>query len=182
MSAVQKRKYDYDYGYGYETKTEHAPELRVLEQKRIVRRKRKSGAKLSNVKNFLMISLIFFLAVAIVYNYAIITEKKSQLLVLDEKIENVYNQIDEYDMLLESLNDTNNIESAAKSYLGMNYPSRSQRVYIDGTIQSSSSTDIQFSSEDSENKEMDIIDEQNSPSEVASVIGRTLNFFSRKDS
>jgi hypothetical protein len=68
-----------------------------------------------------------------VYNYAVITDKQMELNNLEIEITNLNNEIDKYNIALESIKNTNSIEEMAKVYLGMNYPTRKQTVFVDFT-------------------------------------------------
>jgi hypothetical protein len=49
--------------------------------------------------------------------------------------------IDSYNIALESIKNTNSIEELAKAYLGMNYPTRKQTVFVDFTYGNSEITE-----------------------------------------
>lgn len=57
---------------------------------------------------------------------------------LEHEIVAFNNEIDSYNIYLESLNNTNMIENMAKSYLGMNYPTRKQTVFLNVTYDENS--------------------------------------------
>jgi hypothetical protein len=50
---------------------------------------------------------------------------------LNVQINNLNDEIDKYNIALESIKNTNSIEEMAKVYLGMNYPTRKQTVFVD---------------------------------------------------
>jgi hypothetical protein len=50
---------------------------------------------------------------------------------LNLSIAEINNSIDKYNVALESVQNTNKIEEMAKTYLGMNYPTRRQTVFVD---------------------------------------------------
>lgn len=122
MSALSKRNYNYDYEY----QQDFEPKIK----KRVIKKKKKNTITLGAIKNWLLVITMFGLGILIIYNYATITEKKMAINDLDEEIVALNNDIDSYNIYLESLNNTNMIENMAKSYLGMNYPTRKQTVFL----------------------------------------------------
>ena len=130
MSALSKRNYNYDY----ENQQDFEPKIK----KRVIKKKNKNKITLGVIKNWLLVTTMFCLGILIIYNYATITEKKMTINDLDEEIVALNNDIDSYNIYLESLNNTNMIENMAKSYLGMSYPSRKQTVFLDVTYKDKS--------------------------------------------
>ena len=122
MSALSKRNYNYDY--------ENQQYLEPKTKKRVIKKKKKNKITLGAIKNWLLVITMFGLGILIIYNYATITEKKMSISELEAEIVALNNDIDNYNVYLESLNNTNMIESMAKSYLGMSYPTRKQTVYL----------------------------------------------------
>jgi cell division protein FtsL len=102
-------------------------------QKKRIKRKKKNNTFIESLKNSAMIAITFVLGILIVYNYAVITDKQMELNNLGIEITNLNNEIDKYNIALESIKNTNSIEEMAKVYLGMNYPTRKQTVFIDFT-------------------------------------------------
>lgn len=121
MSALTKQNY-----YNYEEE-----QLQVSRKKRVIKKKKTNRISLGVIKNWLIILTIFWLSISIIYNYAMITDKKMDIKNLEEEIDDLNAQIDKYNIFLEGLNNTNTIENYAKSYLGMNYPNRKQTVFIE---------------------------------------------------
>jgi len=111
---------------------EHGREKEYSQKKRIKGKKR-NNTFIESLKNSAMIAITFILGILIVYNYAVITDKQMELNNLNIEIENLNNEIDKYNIALESIKNTNSIEEMAKVYLGMNYPTRKQTVFVDFT-------------------------------------------------
>ena len=111
---------------------EHGREKEYSQKKRIKGKKR-SNTFIESLKNSAMIAITFILGILIVYNYALITDKQMELNNLGIEITNLNNEIDQYNIALESIKNTNSIEEMAKVYLGMNYPTRKQTVFVDFT-------------------------------------------------
>lgn len=105
---------------------------RLFSKKRIKTKKKNNTLK-ESIKNSAMIAITFLLGILIVYNYAVITDKQMELNNLEIEITNLNNEIDKYNIALESIKNTNSIEEMAKVYLGMNYPTRKQTVFVDFT-------------------------------------------------
>lgn len=122
MSALTKENYGYDYRKEFQNETV---------QKRVIKKKRKNKLSIGIVKNVSFVIATFVFGLTIIYNYALITERKMDINELDNEIETLNNKIDGYNVSLESLKNTNMIEDMAKSYLGMNYPTRKQTVFLD---------------------------------------------------
>lgn len=125
MSALSKRNYSYDY--------DNQQDLEPKIKKRVIKKKKKNKITLGAIKNWLIVITMFGLGILIIYNYATITEKKMAIKELEDEIVALNDEIDGYNIYLESLNNTNMIESMAKSYLGMNYPTRKQTVFLNVT-------------------------------------------------
>ena len=102
-------------------------------QKKPIKAKKKNNTFIESLKNSAMIAITFILGIFIVYNYAVITDKQMELNNLAIEITNLNNEIDQYNIALESIKNTNSIEEMAKVYLGMNYPTRKQTVFVDFT-------------------------------------------------
>jgi len=111
---------------------EHGREKEYSQKKRIKGKKR-NNTFIESLKNSAMIAITFILGILIVYNYAVITDKQMELNNLGIEITNLNNEIDQYNIALESIKNTNSIEEMAKVYLGMNYPTRKQTVFVDFT-------------------------------------------------
>jgi len=130
MSALSKRNYSYDY--------DNQQDLEPKIKKRVIKKKKKNKITIGAIKNWLIVIAIFGFGIMIIYNYATITEKKMAITDLDDEIVALNDEIDGYNIYLESLNNTNMIESMAKSYLGMNYPTRKQTVFLNVTYDENS--------------------------------------------
>ncbi len=130
MSALSKR----NYSYGYDNQQDLEPKIK----KRVIKKKKKNKITIGAIKNWLIVIAIFGLGIMIIYNYATITEKKMAITDLEDEIVALNDEIDGYNIYLESLNNTNMIESMAKSYLGMNYPTRKQTVFLNVTYDENS--------------------------------------------
>jgi len=122
MSALRKEAIEYDY---YQESSEYSPKKKRIENKK------KNRIVMESFKNTVMVATTFILGILIIYNYAIIIDKKMELNNINEEIVQFNNDIDEYNVALESIKNTNKIEETAKTYLGMSYPKRKQAVFID---------------------------------------------------
>ena len=122
MSALRKEAIEYDY---YQESSEYSPKKKRIENKK------KNRIVMESFKNTVMVATTFILGILIIYNYAIIIDKKMELNNINEEIVQFNNDIDEYNVALESIKNTNKIEETAKTYLGMSYPKRKQTVFID---------------------------------------------------
>ena len=120
MSALRKETYEL-----YEEAQKYYP------KKKRIKSKKRNKIFIQSFKNTIMIATAFLLGILTIYNYAAITDKKMELQNISSDIEQLNNDIDEYNVALESIKNTNKIEEAAKNYLGMNYPTRKQTVFID---------------------------------------------------
>lgn len=130
MSALRKEAVELkDYG-----------QKRIFSKKQIKQRK-KNNHFIESFKNSAMIAITFILGILIVYNYAVITDKQMELNNLNIEIKNLNDEIDKYNIALESIKNTNSIEEMAKVYLGMNYPTRKQTVFVDFTYGSDTTDD-----------------------------------------
>lgn len=123
MSALRKEAIELqDYGNEKE-----------YSQKKSIKGKKKNNHFVESFKNSAMIAITFILGIVIVYNYAMITDKQMALNNLNIEITNLNDEIDRHNIALESIKNTNSIEEMAKVYLGMNYPTRKQTVFVDFT-------------------------------------------------
>jgi len=120
MSALRKEVLEYEQGM-----QEYSP------KKKRIKNKNKNRIVIESFKNTAMVAITFLLGILIIYNYAVITDKKMEINRISEAIVELNNDIDEYNVSLESIKNTNKIEEMAKTYLGMNYPTRKQTVFID---------------------------------------------------
>jgi cell division protein FtsL len=123
MSALRKEAIDLQE---YEIDKDYSPKKRI-------KTKKKNNTLKESIKNSAMIAITFLFGILIVYNYAVITDKQMELNNLEIEITNLNNEIDKYNIALESIKNTNSIEEMAKVYLGMNYPTRKQTVFVDFT-------------------------------------------------
>lgn len=121
MSALRKEAIEFDYGQDTE---QYSPNKRRIKRK-------KNNNVIESFKNTVMLAITFILGILIVYNYAVITDKQMELNTLNKEIVNLNDDIDQYNIALESIKNTNSIEEMAKAYLGMNYPTRKQTVFVD---------------------------------------------------
>lgn len=120
MSALRKETIDYDYGQEYAKKI----------KKTRIKKKKKNKIVIDSLKNTFMLAAAFVLGIVIIYNYAVITDKKMEINDLNQEIATMNDDIDELNIDLESIKNTNKIEEMAKTYLGMNYPTRKQTVFL----------------------------------------------------
>lgn len=120
MSALRKEAIEF-----YEEPLEYAP------KKKRIKSKKRNNIFIQSLKNTAMAATAFVLGISIIYNYALITDKQMELNNVSNEIVELNNDIDEYNVALESIKNTNKIEEVAKTYLGMNYPTRKQTVFID---------------------------------------------------
>lgn len=132
MSALRKEVLDIDYG---QESVEYSP------KKKRIKRNKKNNNVIESFKNFSMIAITFALGILIVYNYAVITDKQMELNSINQEIATLNDDIDAYNIALESIKNTNSIEELAKAYLGMNYPTRKQTVFVDFTYGNSEITE-----------------------------------------
>jgi cell division protein FtsL len=132
MSALRKEVLDIDYG---QESIEYSP------KKKRIKRNKKNNNVIESFKNFSMIAITFALGILIVYNYAVITDKQMELNSINQEIATLNDDIDSYNIALESIKNTNSIEELAKAYLGMNYPTRKQTVFVDFTYGNSEITE-----------------------------------------
>lgn len=132
MSALRKEVIDLDYGQ---------ESVEYSQKKKRIKRNSKNNNVIESFKNTLMIAMTFILGIVIVYNYALITDKQMEINNLNQEISTLKDDIDAYNIALESIKNTNSIEEMAKAYLGMNYPTRKQTVFIDFTYGSSETTE-----------------------------------------
>ncbi|MDF2949411.1 MAG: hypothetical protein K0R07_1443 [Sedimentibacter sp.] len=132
MSALRKEVLDIDYG---QESIEYSP------KKKRIKRNKKNNNVIESFKNFSMIAITFALGILIVYNYAVITDKQMELNSINQEIATLNDDIDSYNIALESIKNTNSIEELAKAYLGMNYPTRKQTVFVDFTYGNSETTE-----------------------------------------
>ncbi|WP_019229503.1 cell division protein FtsL [Sedimentibacter sp. B4] len=121
MSALRKEAIEFDYGQDTE---QYSPNKRRIKRK-------KNNNVIESFKNTVMLAVTFILGILIVYNYAVITDKQMELNTLNKEIVDLNDDIDQYNIALESIKNTNSIEEMAKAYLGMNYPTRKQTVFVD---------------------------------------------------
>lgn len=151
MSALRKEVLDLDYG---QESVEYSP------KKKRIKRNKKNNNVIESLKNSCMIAITFALGILIVYNYAVITDKQMELNTINQEIVTLNDDIDAYNIALESIKNTNSIEEMAKAYLGMNYPTRKQTVFVDFTYANSETTEneTQAAEEENENLLVGIID------------------------
>lgn len=151
MSALRKEAVDLNYG---QESVEYSP------NKKRIKNNKKNINVIDSFKNTLMIAATFIFGILIVYNYAVITDKQMEIHTLNQEIATLNDDIDAYNIALESIKNTNSIEEMAKAYLGMNYPSRKQTVFVDFTYGSSETTEneTQAASEENKNILVGIID------------------------
>jgi cell division protein FtsL len=131
MSALRKEAIEFDYGQDIE---QYSPNKRRIKRK-------KNNNVIESFKNTVMLAITFILGILIVYNYAVITDKQMELNTLNKEIVNLNDDIDQYNIALESIKNTNSIEEMAKAYLGMNYPTRKQTVFVDFAYGSTETTE-----------------------------------------
>lgn len=122
MSALRKEAILYDYDKEY---------LKKSPKKKRIKIKKKNTIVIDSFKNSAMIFITFLLGLLIIYNYAVITDKKVEINKINEEIVQLNNDIDGFNVTLESMKNTNKIEEMAKTHLGMNYPTRKQTVFLD---------------------------------------------------
>lgn len=146
MSALRKEVVELQ-NYGQE---EYSP-------KKSIKRKKKNNHFIESFKNSAMIAITFILGILIVYNYAMITDKQMELNNLSIEIQNLNDEIDRHNIALESIKNTNSIEEMAKVYLGMNYPTRKQTVFVDFTYGSETEDETNIMAKD-ENLLVGLID------------------------
>lgn len=144
MSALRKEVLDLDYG---QESVEYSP------KKKRIKRNKKNNNVIESFKNSCMIAITFALGILIVYNYAVITDKQMELNTINQEIATLNDDIDAYNIALESIKNTNSIEEMAKAYLGMNYPTRKQTVFVDFTYGSSETTENETQAAEEEKNE-----------------------------
>lgn len=131
MSALRKESIEFNYG---QESVEFYP------KKKRIKKNKKNNNVIESFKNSLMLAITFVLGIVIVYNYAVITDKQMELNTINKEIQTLNDDRDVYNITLESIKNTNSIEEIAKAYLGMNYPTRKQTVFVDFTYGSSGVT------------------------------------------
>lgn len=151
MSALRKEVIDFDYGQ---------ESVEYSDKKKRIKKNKKNNNVIDSFKNTVMIAATFILGILIVYNYAVITDKQMELHTLNQDIITLNDDIDAYNIALESIKNTNSIEEMAKTYLGMNYPTRKQTVFVDFSYGSPETTDngTQVAEEENKNILVGIID------------------------
>jgi cell division protein FtsL len=151
MSALRKEVIDFDYGQ---------ESVEYSYKKKRIKTNKKNNNVIDSFKNTVMIAATFILGILIVYNYAVITDKQMELHTLNQDIITLNDDIDAYNIALESIKNTNSIEEMAKTYLGMNYPTRKQTVFVDFSYGSPETTDngTQVAEEENKNILVGIID------------------------
>lgn len=143
MSALRKEVIDLDYG---QESAEYSP------KKKRIKRNKNNNNVIESFKNTMLIAITFALGILIVYNYAVITDKQMALNTINQQIVTLNDDIDAYNIALESIKNTNSIEEMAKAYLGMNYPSRKQTVFVDFTYGNLDTTENETRLAKEENK------------------------------
>jgi cell division protein FtsL len=121
VSALRK---EVIYDYGQESEV-------ISQKKKRIKSKKKNRIVIDSFKTTAMLTITFLLGIIIIYNYAIITDKKMELNLINAEIVKLKNDVDDYSVALESINNSNKIVEMAKNYLGMNYPTRKQTVFLD---------------------------------------------------
>ncbi|WMJ76732.1 MULTISPECIES: septum formation initiator family protein [unclassified Sedimentibacter] len=132
MSALRKEAIDLDYGQG---------SVKYSPKKKRIKKAKKNINVIESFKNTAMLAVTFILGILIVYNYAVITDKQMEIHNLNQEIATLKNDADAYNITLESIKNTNSIEEMAKTYLGMNYPTRKQTVFVDFTYGSTETSE-----------------------------------------
>lgn len=126
MSALRKESIrQYERQYDKESFNQQ-----VVKKKRI-KKKQSNKIIIDHIKHFSMAASIFVFMVSIIYNYSVITQKKSELRSINNEIKQINDEIILYSVTLENLKNTNRIEDIAKTYLGMNYPNSEQAVVVE---------------------------------------------------
>ena len=148
MSALRKEAVELR---DYEQEKEYSP-------KKGIKQKKSNNHFIETFKNTIMIAITFALGILIVYNYAVITDKQMELNNLNVQIMNLNDEIDQHNIALESIKNTNSIEEMAKVYLGMNYPTRKQTVFVDFAYSPDSANDTGEITAKDENVLVGIID------------------------
>lgn len=148
MSALRKEAIDFDYGQ----------EVEVSVKKRRIKTNKKNKIVIDSFKNTLMIAATFIFGILIVYNYALITDKQMELNLLNQEIATLNDDIDTYNIALENIKNTNSIEEMAKAYLGMNYPTRKQTVFVDFAYGQETGNNFEAAEEENKNILVGIID------------------------
>jgi len=77
-----------------------------------------------------------------------------ELNTLSKEIATLNDDKDTYNIALEGIKNTNSIEEIAKAYLGMDYPTRKQTVFVDFTYGNSDTTENETKAAKDENKKM----------------------------
>lgn len=142
MSALRKEVVDYDYE---QKSAKYSP------KKKRIKRNKKNNI-IESFKNSIMLAVTFVLGILIVYNYAVITDKQMELNTLNDEISTLNDDIDVYNIALESIKSTDSIEEIARVYLGMNYPTRKQTVFVDFTYGNSDTEDNETQTAKDENR------------------------------
>jgi len=125
MSALAERKYDLDN-----------PNEKVNLKKKVpIKKEKKKPEHKVNYRiifnRMILVGLVFSAIFFLIYNNSIITEKKLAIDNLDKSIMLANDDIENYNIVLENLNNTSTIESYASNYLGMSYPNRKQTILVE---------------------------------------------------
>ncbi|HBH12181.1 MAG: Uncharacterized protein XD91_1313 [Clostridiales bacterium 38_11] len=124
MSAIREKTYiDYSDVERY---------YRIKEEA-MLKSKQKQCKKESAViqfKYFVYVAVIFMLALGIIFNYAIITQRKMEINDLKKQITILSKQKEDVVIALESIKNSNIIEENAVNFLGMGYARNDQNLLI----------------------------------------------------
>ncbi|HAE41577.1 MAG TPA: hypothetical protein DCG34_01490 [Clostridiales bacterium] len=124
MSAIREKTYiDYNDIERYYRIKEEA----ILKSKQKQCKKESANIQL---KYFVYVAVMFMLALGIIFNYAIITQRKMEINNLNRQISILNKQKEDVVIALESIKNSNIIEENAMNFLGMNYAKSNQNLFV----------------------------------------------------
>ncbi len=124
MSAIREKTYiDYSDVEKYYRIKEEA----MLKSKQKQCKKESAGIQF---KYFVYVAVMFMLALGIIFNYAIITQRKMEINDLKRQITILNKQKEDVVIALESIKNSNTIEENAMNFLGMSYARTDQNLLV----------------------------------------------------
>ncbi|MBV1759321.1 MAG: hypothetical protein KMY55_16035 [Dethiosulfatibacter sp.] len=124
MSAIREKTYiDYSDVEKYYRIKEEA----MLKSKQKQCKKESAGIQF---KYFVYVAVMFMLSLGIIFNYAIITQRKMEINDLNRQITVLSKQKEDVVIALESIKNSNTIEENAVNFLGMNYARTDQNLLV----------------------------------------------------
>jgi|GEM_PF-847846 cell division protein FtsL len=122
-----------------------------IKKERLKRESAKEAARRQIRSFFVSLAIVLFFALVfgtIIYRNSMVNEAKYDIFNLKTEIKSLNAQIEELNADIENQTELSYIEKVAKESLNMQYPTKSQIVYIDGSVKFAlSDTDAQIASE-----------------------------------